>query len=112
MSWFGNVRETLYVNFKIYFSIFQITDVKMNIMEVYERQEYEAYNMLQQALDLYKHKVQTLEMTWAIIENVAEDDEFMEWDTKYVGRKELKLVNTDEIQQVALYFSFFSFKFC
>ena len=80
MSLFSNVLETLYVNFKIYFSIFLITDVKINIMEVYERQEHEAneaYNMLQQALDLYNHKVQTLEMTWAIIENVAEDDEFM-----------------------------------
>ena len=75
-------------------------------MEVYERQEYEvneAYNMLQQALDLYNHKVQTLEMTRAIIENAAEDDEFMEWDTKYVGRKELKLVDTDEIQQVTIF---------
>ena len=98
------------MNFKIYLSIFQITDVKINIMEVYERQEYEAneaYNMLQQALDLYNHKVQTLEMTWAIIENVAEDDEFMEWDTKYVGCKELKLVDTDEIQQVTMFFLLF-----
>ena len=72
-------------------------------MEVYERQEYEAYNMLQQSLDLYNHRVQTLNMTRAIIENVAEDDEFMEWDMKYVGHKELKLVDTDDILQVNIF---------
>ena len=75
-------------------------------MEVYERQEYkanEAYNMLQQSLDLYNHRVQTLDMTRAIIENVAEDDEFMEWDTKYVGNNELKLMDTDDILQVTIF---------
>ena len=68
-------------------------------MEIYQRQEYEAneaYNMLQQGLDLYNHKVQTSERTWALIENVMEEDEFIEWENKYVGQKELKL-ETDEI---------------
>ena len=82
-------------------------------MEIYQRQEYEAneaYNMLQQWLDLYNHKVQTLERTWALIENMMEEDEFIEWATKYVGHKELKL-DTDEIQQVTIIFLLFLLNF-
>ena len=87
--------------------------MKINLMEIYQMQEYEAneaYNMLQQGLDLYNHKVQTLERMWALIENVMEEDEFIEWDNKYVGWKELKL-ETDEIQQVTIFFLLFLLNF-
>ena len=66
--------------------------------------------MLQQGLDLYNHKVQTLERTRALIENVTEEDEFIEWDNKYVGQKELKL-EMDEIQQVTIFFLLFLLNF-
>ena len=87
--------------------------MKINLIEIYQRQEYEAneaYNMLQQGLDLYNHKVQTLERMWALIENMMEEDEFIEWDNKYVGQKELKL-ETDEIQQVTIFSLLFLLNF-
>ena len=87
--------------------------MKINLMEIYQRQEYEAnevYNMLQQGLNLYNHKVQTLERTWTLIENMTEEDEFIEWDNKYVGQKELKL-EMDEIQQVTIFFLLFLLNF-
>ena len=55
-------------------------------------------------LELYNRKLETLEQTRDLIEQMTPVDEFNEWDALYTAQKELKLDVVD--QRVSIIFIF------